>query len=96
MYILVYIMTTTLQTRIDTKLKKDAKKALEAMGLDMSTSIKMFLTQVVRTNSIPFAVTSADELSVKEKRILLNETADALKHGKSYKNARDLHRAILK
>ena len=89
-------MTTTLQTRIDTKLKKEAKKALEAMGLDMSTGIKMFLTQVVRTNSIPFSITSVDELSVKEKRILLAETAEALKHGKGYKNAKDLHREILK
>ena len=95
MHILVD-MTTTLQTRIDTKLKKEAKKALEAMGLDMSTGIKMFLTQVVRTNSIPFSITSADELSVKEKRILLAETAETLKHGKGYKNAKDLHRSILK
>ena len=88
-------MTTTLQTRIDAKLKRDAKKTLGAMGLDMSTGIKLFLTQVVRTNSIPFAVISADTLSTKEKRTLVRETAETLKDGKGYASAHKLHKDIL-
>ena len=64
-------MTTTLQTRIDAKLKRDAKKALGSMGLDMSTGVKMFLTQVVRTQSIPFQVFTFDNLSSKKKQALI-------------------------
>lgn len=88
-------MTTTLQTRIDAKLKRDAQRTLGAMGLDMSTGIKIFLTQVVRTNSIPFAVMSADVLSAKEKRVLVRETAEAIKQGKGYASAHKLHKDIL-
>ncbi len=89
-------MTTTLQTRIDPKLKKDAQKALEKMGLDMSTGIKIFLAEVVRTNSIPFTVRSADDLPESEKRKLLSEVASAVKNGKVYKTAKELHQSILK
>ena len=35
-------MTTTLQTRIDAKLKRDAKKTLEAMGLDLDRNQDVF------------------------------------------------------
>lgn len=89
-------MTTTLQTRVDAKLKRDAMKTFEAMGLDMSTGIKMFLTQVVRTNSIPFAIESANMLPHKEKRSLVRETASVLKGGKGYASASSLHRDIVR
>ena len=88
-------MTTTLQTRIDAKLKRDAKKALGSMGLDMSTGVKMFLTQVVRTQSIPFQVFTFDNLSSKKKQALIKDTQHALKHGKRYTTAEEAHRDIL-
>ncbi len=89
-------MTTTLQTRIDAKLKKDAKKALEAMGLDLSSGVKLFLTQVVRTQSIPFELFTADNLPESKKRQLVKEAKYALKHGKRYSSAEELHADILK
>ena len=45
---------TTIQVRVDKKIKSAASKQFEKMGLDMSTGVKMFLSQVVRTKSIPF------------------------------------------
>ena len=47
-------MTTTLQVRIDQKLKIQAQKTLEALGLDLSSGIKLFLTQVAHDKELPF------------------------------------------
>jgi DNA-damage-inducible protein J len=89
-------MTTTLQTRIDPKLKADAKKALESVGLDLSTGIKLFLTQVVRTQSIPFEIFTFDNLPEAKKKQIIRETKQAIKSGKSYKSAKEIHADILK
>ena len=89
-------MTTTLQTRIDPKLKADAKKALESVGLDLSTGIKLFLTQVVRTQSIPFEIFTADNFSEEKKQLLIREAKQALKSGKRYKTVQEAHADILK
>lgn len=89
-------MTTTLQARIDSKLKKDAQKTLQKMGLDMSTGIKIFLAEVVRTNSIPFTVRSAEDMPESEKRNLLRQSETAVKSAKGYRSANELHQSILK
>jgi DNA-damage-inducible protein J len=89
-------MNTTLQTRIDAKLKNDASKAFKAMGLDLSTGIKMYLTQVVRTQSIPFEIFTADNLPEEVKLELKKEAEEALKYGKRYVNAAEMHADILK
>ena len=89
-------MNTTLQTRIDGKLKRDAKRALEAMGLDLSSGVKLFLTQVVRTQSIPFDLLTANNLTEKQKNALVRDSQSALKRGKGYVSARALHNDILR
>jgi DNA-damage-inducible protein J len=89
-------MNTTLQTRIDAKLKKDAKKALESVGLDLSSGVKLFLTQVVRTQSIPFEILSADNLPEAKKKVLVREAKEAFRSGKKYATVRAMHRDILK
>ena len=88
-------MTTTLQIRIDQKMKSSASKTFQRMGLDMSTGIKLFLAQVVRTKSIPFPIMSADFLPEKKKIELVREAKEALKSGKRYVSAREAHRDIL-
>lgn len=89
-------MNTTLQTRIDAKLKKDASKALKDMGLDLSTGVKLFLTQVVRTQSIPFEIFTFDNLPEKEKLKLVKEAKRALKYGKSYSSSAEMHADIMR
>lgn len=86
-------MTTTVQIRIDEKMKREATKTLKAMGLDMSTGVKLFLAQVVNTKSIPFPVMSMEMLPREKKLELVREAKEALK-GKGYRTARELHDAI--
>ena len=45
--------------RVDDEVKKNAEKTFDAIGLNMSTAINIFLKAVVRENRIPFEL-SAD------------------------------------
>lgn len=78
-------MTTTLQIRVDQKLKHDASKIFKSMGLDMSTGMKLFLTQVVNTKSIPFPVMSADYWPEEKKQELVRIAEETLR---DYKNGK--------
>lgn len=78
-------MNTTVQFRVDSKTKKDASKIFESLGLDMSTGIKMFLSQVVRKKGLPFQVLTENGFTPEqEKRILasIKETEELYKAGK--------------
>lgn len=44
--------TTTLNLRIDAKLKKDAQKLAESVGLSLSTIVKSLLRKVVREKKV--------------------------------------------
>jgi DNA-damage-inducible protein J len=85
-------MNTTINIRVDSKIKKEAVKTLAGLGLDMSSAVKMFLNQVVISQGIPFKPTR----SPKEIRAQWDaEVAEALK-GKGYKTAEEMHTAMLK
>ena len=47
-------MTKTLQIRVDEDLRMEADGVLREMGLDLPSAIRIFLTKVVTTRSIPF------------------------------------------
>lgn len=47
-------MTQAIQVRVEEDLKKNAEVVLNNLGLDMPSAIRIFLTKVVSTNSIPF------------------------------------------
>ena len=89
-------MTTTLQIRIDKKTKDAAQKTFRSMGLDMSSGVKLYLTQVVNKGEIPFPVMSADYWPREKKLQIIKEAKWALMHGKSYTSAKELHDDILK
>ena len=54
---------TTLNVRVDAKLKKDVESCLDEMGLNMSTAITMYLKQIVKLRAIPFQVTANPRLN---------------------------------
>ncbi len=79
-------MTTTISIRIEEKTKKAAQKTLESLGLDLSSAVKMFLTQVVIDEGMPFQ----SSRKPKEIRALWDEEIVwAHKHGKRY-SAKDV------
>ena len=45
--------TSMFHIRVDDELKKDATKALDAIGLNLSEAVRMFLTRVVAEQAIP-------------------------------------------
>lgn len=45
-----------INVNVDTQLKEDATNILKGLGLNMSTAINMFLTQVVKRDAIPFEI----------------------------------------
>ncbi|MDE3733312.1 type II toxin-antitoxin system RelB/DinJ family antitoxin [Streptococcus suis] len=57
---------STVVVRVDDKLKEDAMDLFQSLGLDMSTAVKMFLIQSVKTQSIPFEIKSNPVVSDEE------------------------------
>jgi DNA-damage-inducible protein J len=78
---------STLSIRIEEKTKKEAAKTLDALGLDLSTAVKMFLHQVVVEQGIPF---KPSRNLVQIKAEWDKEVKEALHTGKSYSTARAL------
>lgn len=85
-------MNTTINIRIEKKTKDKAQKTLESMGLDLSSGIKLFLNQVVNENGIPFKPTRNPAAIRAEWD---REVEEALKSGKSYSTAEEMHKDIL-
>ena len=48
--------TTNINIRTDSELKAKAQAVLSDLGLDMTTAINVFLTQVVYRQAIPFDI----------------------------------------
>jgi DNA-damage-inducible protein J len=46
----------TLQIRIPDRLRDDADSVLADIGMDMPTAVRLYLTKIVQTRSIPFAL----------------------------------------
>lgn len=44
--------------RVEDNLKEDAEKLFNALGLNFSSAVNMFISQAVREGGIPFAVTT--------------------------------------
>lgn len=49
-------MNATVKARVETDLKTQSERVLKQMGMDMTGAIKMFLTQVVMRQALPFDV----------------------------------------
>lgn len=57
---------STVAVRVDAQLKDEATKLFQSLGLDMSTAVKMFLIQSVKTQSIPFEIKNKSFISDEE------------------------------
>ncbi|KKP37536.1 MAG: hypothetical protein UR28_C0029G0018 [Candidatus Peregrinibacteria bacterium GW2011_GWF2_33_10] len=52
---------TTVQIRIDEKIKNQTKEILDGLGLDMSGAIKIYFQQIIINKGIPFKITEKPE-----------------------------------
>ena len=50
--------TTSMNLRVDKKLKKEAEALFDSLGINMTTAINIFLRQSVRDQGIPFPITA--------------------------------------
>jgi len=83
---------TTVNVRIEEKTKAQAAETLARLGLDMSSAVKLFLYQVVNENGLPFIPTK-NPAAIRARWDA--QAVEALKNGRSYSSAKELHRAIL-
>jgi DNA-damage-inducible protein J len=67
----------TIQIRIDTKTKNAARKTLNELGIDMSSAVKLFLTNVVHHKGIPLDLRTENGFTMAQEQMLLKETAEA-------------------
>lgn len=89
-------MNTTIQLRIDSKTKKQAQKKFRALGLDLSSAMKLFLRQAVKDEHLSFTPTIHKWTDLRHWRLYEKEIAWARKHGKRYATAEEMHADILK
>jgi len=92
-------VNSTLQIRVDKKVKEKAQKTFKAMGLDMSSGVKLFLNEVINSGAIPFPITCFNDLPLAKREQLLEkwekEAQWALKYGKRYTSVEKMHDEIL-
>lgn len=77
--------TTLVQVRIDEDLKNQATIVYDALGIDLSTAVRMFLKRSVMVNGVPFSMTLPNGELKADKAIkaLLALNLEAEKNGTS-------------
>ena len=89
-------MTTTIQVRVDAKMKKSAQAVFEKMGLDLSSGVKLYLSQVILEKGLPFTPRTENGYTPAQEARLIKETEYAKIHAKRYKTAEAAMRDIFK
>jgi len=91
--------STTIQIRVDEKLKREAQKVYRAIGLDTSSAVKLFMQQSVNTQSLPLPEIKCPfpNHTIPPKKLAQyeREAKWAIKHGKRYTNVDQMFRDIL-
>lgn len=70
--------SSVIHVNVNSKVKNDASKILNELGLNMSTAVNIFLAQVVKRKGIPFEVkepTTKEDLALvlEEMNQIINE-----------------------
>ena len=74
----------TIQIRIDAKTKQAARKTLDELGLDMSSAVKLFLTNVVNRKGIPLDLRTENGFTLAQEHALIEETEVAKRSAKRH------------
>lgn len=68
--------STNLHIRLPAKLKQEAEKVLLALGLDTSSAIRLFYTQVALNQTLPFPLPALRRISPKTAKIIAEALAE--------------------
>lgn len=90
------VASSSLTIRLDSELKSDATKVVEHYGLDLSSVIRAFFTQIVNTNSIPLSFDYEEPNEESIKAMLETDAMIASKGFESYSDGHSLIEAALK
>jgi DNA-damage-inducible protein J len=86
----------TIQIRIDAKTKKAARQTLDELGIDMSSAVKLFLTNVVNRKGIPLDLLTENGFTLEQERALIAETEQAKDSQKRFATVEALMRDLEK
>lgn len=86
----------TIQIRIDAKTKKAARQTLDELGIDMSSAVKLFLTNVVNRKGIPLDLLTENGFTLEQERALIAETKQAKDSQKRFATVEALMRDLEK
>lgn len=87
-------LTSAINVNVDSKLKKEATNVLNSLGLNMSTAINMFLTQVVKRDGIPFEIVNPNPSKEMLKALKEAEIIAKDSKRKGYSNMDDLIKSL--
>jgi DNA-damage-inducible protein J len=78
--------TTTIQIRVPVQLRDEVSAVLDSMGLDLPTAIRVYLSKVVQTRRIPFALEAEPAAEVIPVDEAIQSKMDAI--GKAWRKIR--------
>ena len=87
-------MNTTLQIRIDSKIKKDVQKLYKNLGLDISSATKMFYSQSLIRQGIPFQPLTSNGYTIEAEKRILKQSMEVKRKGKTFHNVEDLFKYL--
>ncbi len=89
-------ITSPINVNVNSEIKKESTEIFESLGINMSTAINMFLTQVVRIKGIPFEVLSPKPSRKLRKALKeADEIASGKRKTKTYHNVDEMFNDIL-
>lgn len=86
--------TANLNIRTDKEVKQAAEKLFEALGLNMTTAVNMFLRQAIRENGIPFELKLHTPNQITASAIEEGRSIAYDKSVKGYTNIDELRKAL--
>jgi len=85
-----------IQIRIDAETKKETKKILDNLGIDMSSAVKLFFRQIINARNLPFELRGENGLTLRNAELLRESIISAKNSPKTYKNGSTLLKEALK
>ena len=85
-----------IQIRIDAETKRETKKILDSLGMDMSSAIKLFFRQIINAKNIPFELRGENGLTLRNAELLRESIISAKDSTKTFKSGSALLRDALR